>query len=114
MKRLIICLLYTSTVDSDTDFQVQANYYSYNLAYRFYSGCENYCFSDGSSVNGESRQVWKNGYTGNVAEYDIVNEEEGCLWQGWQGLYCGRMGRVSLSEQMCIRDSYPADPCNRK
>ncbi len=89
-----------NTVDSDTDFQVQANYYSYNLAYRFYSGCENYCFSDGSSVNGESRQVWKNGYTGNVAEYDIVNEEEGCLWQGWQGLYCGRMGRVSLSEPL--------------
>ena len=90
----------SNTVDSDTDFQVQANYYSYNLAYKFYSGCENYCFSDGTSVNGESRQVWKNTYTGNVAEYDIVNEKEGCLWQGWQGLYYGRMGRVSLSEPL--------------
>lgn len=89
-----------NTVDSDTDFQVQANYYSYNLAYKFYSGCENYCFSNGNSVNGESRHVWKNGYTGNVSQYDIVNEKEGCLWQGWQGLYYGRMGRVSLSEPL--------------
>lgn len=89
-----------NTVDSDTGFQIQANYDSHNLAYKFYSGCENYCFSDGSSVNGESRQVWKNGYTGNVADYDIVNEKEGCLWQGWQGLYYGRMGRISLSEPL--------------
>lgn len=89
-----------NTVDSDTAFQVQANYDSHNLAYKFYSGCENYSFSDGAPVNGESRQVWKNGYTGNVAEYDIVNEKEGCLWQGWQGLYYGRMGRVSISEPL--------------
>lgn len=89
-----------NTVDSNTAFQVQVNYDSHNLAYKFYSGCENYSFSDGTPVNGESRQVWKNGYTGNVAEYDIVNEKEGCLWQGWQGLYYGRMGRVSISEPL--------------
>lgn len=89
-----------NTVDADTDFQVQANYHAYSLAYKFYSGCENYCFSDGTAINGESRQVWKSNYTGNVQQYDIVNEKEGCLWQGWQGLYYGRMGRISLSEPL--------------
>lgn len=89
-----------NTVDSDTKYQVQVNYHSYNLSYKFCSGCEHYCFTDGTAVNGESRHVWKENYTGNVNHYDIVNKEGGCLWQGWQGLYYRRMGRVSLSEPL--------------
>lgn len=85
--------------DGDRQYWVQANYMSDSLTYRFYSARENYSFvSDGNllPVNGESSCVWAEDYTGNVEDYDIVNTSQGILKQGWQGLYYGRLGRVSI------------------
>ena len=94
-----------STVgDADRENWVQADYDSYNLSYKFYSARENYIMTDEGSasggtlkINGESKCVWANDYTGNANDYDIVNSSQGVLWQGWQGLYYGRLGRVSIS-----------------
>lgn len=86
--------------DANREYWVQADYDSYNLSYKFYSARENFEMSAdgmGRSVNGESKCVWAEDYTGSVYDYDIVNTAQGVLWQGWQGLYYGRLGRVSIS-----------------
>ena len=82
--------------DDDLEYAMQVNYNSDHLTFRFGAAYHDYVFSGSNlPINGESRQVWAYDYTGNDNDYAIVNDQ-GTLWQSWQGLYYKRFGRVSL------------------
>ena len=82
--------------DEDMPYWVQVNYDSDHLTYKFSCGYDAYVFADTNrAVNGESRQVFKSSYTGNVYDY-MLGTENGTLLQTWLGMYYLRLGRVSL------------------
>ena len=85
----------SAVTDKNPEYWVQANYHSDHLTYRFGTAYEQYRFIDGSLINGESRYIWRDGYSGNAADYSIV-KEDGNLRQSWQGLYFHRLGRISI------------------
>ena len=86
----------SAVTDINRENWVQVNYSADHLSFRFLSGGEAYSFTDGTDLNVENFQVWKNGYSGNTRDYTVSEADNGAMHINWQGLYYARLGRISI------------------
>ena len=82
--------------DNDREYWVQVNFTGSRLSIRIGSAYEQYVFAEsGLDIAGESRNIWRDNYTGDPHSYSLF-DSTGALLRGWQGIYYKKLGRVSI------------------
>ena len=82
--------------DPDKENWVQITYTGSHVKIRFGAAYELYEFyNSGTDITGEGRLIFNKTYTGDPSDYSIFREN-GNLYRSWQGIYPGRLGRVSI------------------